>query len=334
MADRRFSRRELISGAGGALAGLIVAPASARIQNAAALRRPESCGDPTDTITLFAKKLGRGRYGFGRTPKTVSIPGPTIEMTEGDCVLIDVVNDTDKPMSFHPHGVDYTVASDGTPHNLSTTKPGRSRSYVISAHLPGTRADGTFDPGSAGYWHYHDHVMGTPHGTGGISSGLFGGLIVRRAGDPVPAGKPFVLVMMNLTFNLKRAPNTPTLFANQGERVEFLVIGHGNLHHTFHLHGHRWVDNRTGLAAGPSDPSQIVDNKTVGPADSFGFQIVAGERVGPGAWMYHCHVQDHADAGMAGLFVVRNPDGTMSEQLKNSIRRWRRIESRHRSMRM
>ena len=27
--------------------------------------------------------------------------------------------------------------------------------------------------------------------------------------------------------------------------------------------------------------------------------------------MYHCHVQSHSDMGMAGLFLVAKPDGTM-----------------------
>jgi FtsP/CotA-like multicopper oxidase with cupredoxin domain len=51
--------------------------------------------------------------------------------------------------------------------------------------------------------------------------------------------------------------------------------------------------------------------KITGPADSFGFQVIAGEHVGPGAWMYHCHVQSHSDMGMAGLFLVAKEDGTI-----------------------
>jgi len=74
-----------------------------------------------------------------------------------------------------------------------------------------------------------------------------------------------------------------------GDRVEFVMITHGEYYHTFHMHGHRWADNRTGMPTGPDDPSQVIDNKIVGPADSFGFQVLAGEGVGAGAWMYHCH---------------------------------------------
>jgi FtsP/CotA-like multicopper oxidase with cupredoxin domain len=101
------------------------------------------------------------------------------------------------------------------------------------------------------------------------------------------------------------------------------VIGHGSNFHTFHLHGHRWADNRTGIPDDVATDVPVIDNKTVGPADSFGFQVIAGEVVGPGAWMYHCHVQGHSDAGMTGLFVVTDPDGTTTRATKKAIREFR-----------
>ncbi|CAM5274054.1 multicopper oxidase domain-containing protein [Streptomyces] [Streptomyces griseus] len=33
--------------------------------------------------------------------------------------------------------------------------------------------------------------------------------------------------------------------------------------------------------------------------------------MGAGAWMYHCHVQSHSDMGMAGLLLIKKPDGTI-----------------------
>lgn len=288
---------------------------------------PQACDDPTNSFSLFAEKLKDGRIGYGRTPQSASIPGPTITMTEGDCVQVTLVNDTDKRLSMHAHGVAYTFASDGTPHNKGCVAPGKAKTYVFHAAAPTTRPDGTTDPGTAGYWHYHDHCMGTPHGTEGVGRGLYGALIVRRQGDPVPDRKPIVLVMNNVSFNNKRAPRTPMPKANLGERVEFVVIGHGELFHTFHLHAHRWADTRNGLTVSSADNAQLIDNRTVGPADSFGFQVVAGEHVGEGAWMYHCHVQGHSDMGMEGLFVVRTAGGEMTDQTKAAIRRWR--ESTH-----
>jgi FtsP/CotA-like multicopper oxidase with cupredoxin domain len=292
-------------------------------------RQAQVCDDPTNDMTLFAEKMSGGRIGYGLTPKTPQIPGPTIVMTEGDCLQVTLVNDTDRKLSTHYHGVAYTVASDGTPLNGGCVAPGRSRSYVIQATAPTTRADGTVDPGSAGYWHYHDHCLGTPHGTGGIYKGLFGALVIKPATGYIEPVRRCVLVMIKTTFNLKRDPNTPHCTSNMGDRVEFIVIGHGDLIHTFHLHGHRWADTRMGVTSSLTSEARIIDNRVVGPADSFGFQVIAGEHVGPGAWMYHCHVQGHSDAGMAGTFIVLTPEGTLTEATKEALERHRTMHGGH-----
>jgi FtsP/CotA-like multicopper oxidase with cupredoxin domain len=291
--------------------------------------RAQVCDDPTGDVTLFAEKIGKGRIGYGLTPKTAQIPGPTLEMTEGDCLQVTLVNDTDRKLSTHYHGVDYTVASDGTPLNSSCVAPGRTRSYVLQAHAATTRTDGTIDPGSAGYWHYHDHCLGTPHGTGGINRGLFGALVVKPATGYTEPVRRCVLVMIKTTFNLKHDPNTPHCTSNMGDRVEFIIIGHGELLHTFHLHGHRWPDTRMGVATSVTSEVRVIDNKVVGPADSFGFQVIAGEHVGPGAWMYHCHVQSHSDAGMAGTFIVRTPGGKVTQATKDALRAHRHMYGGH-----
>ena len=41
----------------------------------------------------------------------------------------------------------------------------------------------------------------------------------------------------------------------------------------------------------------------IAPGDSFGFLTIAGDGVGPGMWMYHCHVQSHSGI-MLGFFQV------------------------------
>jgi FtsP/CotA-like multicopper oxidase with cupredoxin domain len=284
----------------------------------------QACREPDRSVTLFAKKIGPNRYGYGLTPGKATIPGPTLEMIEGECLAVTLVNDADKKLSLHAHGVSYTVASDGTPLNSSCVRPGRARTFVFSTHAASTRPNGTVKPGSAGYWHYHDHCMEGEHGTAGVKAGLFGAFIVRKPEDPRPDREPFIVVMgPNSTINLKKAPRTPTFTATQGEQVEFVVIGHGDDFHTFHLHGHRWADNRTGIPESLATATQIIDNKTIGPADSFGFQVVAGEDVGPGAWMYHCHVQGHSDAGMTGIFLVTTPEGQVTPAARKAVRAYR-----------
>ncbi|TDO42153.1 multicopper oxidase [Paractinoplanes brasiliensis] len=313
----RLRRRSLLAAAGvlGLTGGAVTVATTTRSQPASAAE------GVTKRITIYAVALPGNQFGYGLTPETASIPGPVLEMYEGDTLEITLVNTTNQRLSIHPHGVDYSTESDGAPFNNSFNAPGETRKYVWRSHEMTAAAGRRFTPGSAGYWHYHDHAMGTDHGTAGLIKGLYGALVVRRRGDILP-DKQFTVVFNDMQINNKAAPNTPMFEANLGQRVEWIAIGHGNFFHTFHLHAHRWADNRTGYLEGPSDPSPVVDNKDLNPGNSFGFQVVAGEAVGPGAWMYHCHVQSHSDTGMAGIFLVRNADGTMPPGAQEAIDRF------------
>jgi manganese oxidase len=173
--------------------------------------RPSGCLAPNRTMNLYAEELpregGRIRIGWGTSPSNASIPGPLIDLTEGDCIAITVTNDVsyatlaelwrdehgsdpspEDPIgiSLHVHGVKYTTASDGTIDNDSWVAPGKTRTYVWYAAPRLTVGGRVVSLGTAGYWWYHDHVAGTDHGTGGLKSGLFGGVVVGRPGDLRP----------------------------------------------------------------------------------------------------------------------------------------------------
>jgi FtsP/CotA-like multicopper oxidase with cupredoxin domain len=304
---RPLSRRAFTTAATTAALAPLVASGQA-----AATPAGKTAGKPAGVrhVTLYAEKLPDGQLGYGLEPGKATIPGPLIEMVEGETLQIEMVNNLDVTASLHVHGVDYDTASDGTRMNDSVVEPGGRRTYTWRTHALRHRAGGTFELGSAGYWHYHDHVVGTDHGTGGIRAGLYGPLVVRRKGDVLP-DKQFTVVFNDMTINNRKAHEAPDFVAKIGERVEFIVITHGEFFHTFHVHGHRWADNRTGLLESPQDRSRVIDTRTTGPGDSFGFQVIAGARVGPGHWMYHCHVQSHADMGMAGMFMVTDENGNM-----------------------
>ncbi|MEV5987046.1 multicopper oxidase domain-containing protein [Streptomyces sp. NPDC052051] len=312
--DRRsFNRRMLLGGA--AVATSMSLTTDAVGTDRVAKRAP--AGGKDRHITLYAEHVGHGQMGYGLKRGKATIPGPLIEINEGDTLHIELVNTLDATASLHVHGLDYEFTSDGTDLSWSGVKPGGRRTYVWRTHTPGRRKDGTWREGSAGYWHYHDHVLGTEHGTGGVHKGLYGGVIVRRKGDILP-DRTHTIVFNNMRINNYKRHHAPDFEAFVGERVEFVMITHGDHYHTFHMHGHRWAENRTGLLAGPDDHSRVVDNKIVGPGDAFGFQVIAGEEVGAGAWMYHCHVQKHADMGMAGLFLVKNRNGSLPRYQEHS----------------
>jgi manganese oxidase len=316
-APTRVSRRSLIAGsvmAGGAIAA--VGPAALMNQPAASAARAR-----TRRVTIYAEKIGANQLGYGLTPGQATIPGPLLEIYEGDTLEIELVNTTDERLSIHPHGVNYDTNSDGSPFNDSFNEPGETRVYTWRTQEQYRASGGFYMPGSAGYWHYHDHANGGAHGTAGILRGLYGGLIVRRRGDLLP-DRQFTVVFSEMSINGKVAPDTPMLECRHGERVEFVCIGHGSQPHTFHLHAHRWADNRTGMLRGENDYAHVTDNRNLAPGSSFGFQVLAGEAVGPGAWMYHCHYQTHSDQGMAGIFLVRNADGSMPPGAQEAIDRF------------
>lgn len=316
---RLMSRRSVLAtGALGATlpvaaAGSVLAGGPAPARAAGTVRR----------VTVHAEALPDGLYGYGLEPGAATVPGPVLEMYEGDTLEVTLVNSTDRRLSIHPHGVDYSTGSDGSPLNASFNGPGETRTYVWRSREMTPAAGRRFMPGSAGYWHYHDHAMGTDHGTGGLARGLYGGLIVRRRGDLLPE-RQFTVVFNDMMINNRVAPDVPMFEANLGQRVEWIAIGHGGTFHTFHLHAHRWADNRTGMLEGPNDPSPVIDTKDLNPGGSFGFQVLAGDGVGPGVWMYHCHVQFHSDGGMVGLFLVRNADGSMPAGAQEAIDRYHR----------
>jgi FtsP/CotA-like multicopper oxidase with cupredoxin domain len=313
------TRRALLAGTA---AVSLAAPALVLSASSAGATAPvTTAAGATRKVTLYAEVLPGGLFGYGLAPGQATVPGPVLEIWEGDTLEIELVNNTTQRLSIHPHGVDYSVDSDGSPLNASFNQPGETRTYVWRTRTAAPTDGRRYLPGSAGYWHYHDHAMGTDHGTGGVAKGLYGALIVRRRGDILP-NEQFTVVFSDMMINNRMAPDTPMFEARQGERVEWIAIGHGGLFHTFHLHAHRWADNRTGYLEGPSDPAAVIDNKDLNPGSSFGFQVIAGEGVGPGVWMYHCHVQYHSDGGMVGLFLVRNPDGSLPPGAQQAIDRF------------
>ncbi|CAM5618455.1 hypothetical protein STENM327S_07232 [Streptomyces tendae] len=153
--------------------------------------------------------------------------------------------------SLHVHGLDYKISSDGTAMNKSDVEPGGTRTYTWRTHKPGRRDDGTWRPGSAGYWHYHDHVVGTEHGTGGIRNGLYGPVIVRRKGDVLPDRHAHDRLQRH-DHQQPQTAHRARLRGHRGRPRRDRHDHHGEYYHTFHMHGHRWADNRTGILAEPT----------------------------------------------------------------------------------
>ncbi|WP_374350692.1 multicopper oxidase family protein [Chitinimonas sp.] len=110
-----------------------------------------------------------------------SLPGPLIEVFEGDEVEITFVNRLKQPSTIHWHGLPIPPEQDGNPWDL--VKPGGKRTYRF--RLP---------EGSAGTYWYHPH----PHHYTAEQAfrGLAGPLVVRSRHDPL-AGVPERLLVIS-----------------------------------------------------------------------------------------------------------------------------------------
>ena len=163
----------------------------------------------------------------------------------------------------------------------ANVKPGRRWTYRLKA-----------GPDSAGVWPYHDHSPSMHHS---LEGGMWGMLSILGRHERKP-DREFVSVLAPMgdfqTINGRAfVGNTPVLHAMVGDKIQWDVMAIGSEHHTFHVHGHRW------LAPG----GVPRDTQTIGPAESF--RIRWRER-DPGTWLYHCHVEDHMMRGMIGLYRV------------------------------
>ena len=85
--------------------------------------------------------------------------------------------------------------------------------------------------------------------------------------------------------------NTPVFRSRVGELVQWDVMAMGSEHHTFHVHGHRWI--------GPAGV-RAIRRRSV-RRSRFRFRWREQD---PGTWLYHCHIESHMMAGMIGIYRV------------------------------
>jgi manganese oxidase len=252
---------------------------------------------PAETVfpTVVYRRYSRGwKHPMRNAPAGSSnqdlIPGPLIHARVGDTILVHFKNldfGFGRPHSMHFHGVDYKPSSDGAyvpgfSGRDADVKPGQSYTYTLHA-----RSD------SFGVWPYHDH---SPSMDESIMGGMYGMLSILGPGER-PPDREFEVVFAPMgqfqTIDARAfVGNTPVFTSVVGQTVQWDVMAMGSEHHTFHVHGHRWLD-----ASGTP-----MDTKTVGPAETF---AIRWKEQSPGTWLYHCHVEAHMMAGMIGIYRVR-----------------------------
>ncbi|MBI3072070.1 MAG: multicopper oxidase family protein [Deltaproteobacteria bacterium] len=239
--------------------------------------------------------------GYNRT-----LPGPVIEANAGDRITIRLTNRTSSPRSVHTHISFFAESSDGAWKGIA--QPGET----ITVELYAAHA-GTFP--------YHDHAAGSNEGEG-IRAGLFGAVVVHDPRGP-RADVENLVVLADLDMaRFKGLPNmpmgpfratdgefhgehqymhsingrtytkwVPRFRAKVGDRVRWRVVSLGGEFHTFHVHGHRWL----------GADGVVTDNVLLGPGMYTTFDW---REDNPGEWLFHCHVPEHMEGGMMGIYEV------------------------------
>jgi FtsP/CotA-like multicopper oxidase with cupredoxin domain len=72
--------------------------------------------------------------------------------------------------------------------------------------------------------------------------------------------------------------------------------------HPFHLHG--FFFQPLDASGAPLKPIEEKDTINVPPVTEIKLGVSYDNR--PGTWMFHCHILDHAEAGMMGMLHVMN----------------------------
>lgn len=241
-----------------------------------------------------------------------TVPGPAIEVEEGERVRIIVENRLPEATSMHWHGLEIPVEMDGVPGVVQDPiPPGGKFTYEFQV-----RQNGTF--------FYHSHMPMQE------MMGMIGFLVVHPRTPHQPrVDKDFGLILQEwailpnntvpntlamefnwLTMNGKAGPATTPMIARLGDRVRIRLVNLGMDHHPIHLHGNTFVI--TGGEAGRLPESTWAPGNTVlvGVAQARDIEFEAKY---PGDWMVHCHMPHHGMNQMVSMVGPMMRPGAMAD---------------------
>ena len=243
------------------------------------------------------------------------VPGPRLELTEGDHVRINFTNHLPEPATMHWHGLVVPNRMDG---------PGSITQVPVA---PGGRYTYEYVVRQHGTFFYHSHTRPDRQ----QALGLYGALIVRPKDSTAeaPADHEYVVQLQEwlyrdgltypamlmegglpnyFTINGKAYPATDTLHLRLGETLKLRIIGaNNNFIHPMHMHGGPFtVVARDGVTLAPGARFE-ADVVNVGPGQRYDVIWPARE---PGKWIFHCHIPHHTlnnnveERGAGGLTLL------------------------------
>jgi FtsP/CotA-like multicopper oxidase with cupredoxin domain len=223
-------------------------------------------------------------------------PGPRLTVVEGERVRATFTNRLHETTGVHFHGQRLPNNMDGVPHiTQDPIRPGESFTYEFTARTPGSHM-------------YHSHHNATDQ----VGRGLLGAFIVEPK-DPAQryarlygASQDIIWIsndaLGGFTINGRGFPATSPIVATLGETIVVRFMNEGNMMHPWHLHGMPMrVVARDGYPLGSA--AFTCDTLGVNPGERWDVVIRCEEL---GAWAFHCHILQHAEArdGMFGMVTA------------------------------
>lgn len=219
------------------------------------------------------------------------VPGPTLRVTEGDTIRVNVTNEMTQSTAVHFHGLLLPNNMDGVPFiTQPPIKPGETFTYEWRTRNAGTHM-------------YHSHHNAAEQTT----RGLLGALIIDprdRSREPDVSGD-YILVLndssLGFTLNGKSFPYTQPIVANRGDKIRIRYMNEGLMIHPMHLHG---IPQLVFAKDGYNLPvPYMCDTLNIAPGERYDVIVDCTE---PGVWAFHCHILSHAESrdGMFGMVTV------------------------------
>lgn len=134
-----------------------------------------------------------------------------------------------------------------------------------------------------------------------MTGGAMGRMVETVYNGKVLSGEDYPRTGQLWAFNgVANLAEDPFFSIERGESVVLNVINNTAFPHAMHVHGHHFrVIEREGATIDEGQPWR--DTFAIGPDQSVKIAFVADN---PGKWLFHCHMLEHAAAGMNTWFEI------------------------------
>jgi len=245
------------------------------------------------------------------------VPGPRLQLTEGDHVRINFRNNLKETTTVHWHGLIVPNEMDG-PAKITQAPIAPGGSYTYE-----------FDVGQSGTYFYHSH----DHPDRQQALGLYGALLIAPrdpAKEPIAdleytiqlqewlkrEWRTYPAMLMEggmpnyFTINGKAYPETDIVPMKVGQTIKLRFIGtNNNFVHPMHVHGGPFeIVARDGETL-KETARYLADTINVGPGQRYDVIWTARKT---GRWLVHCHIPHHTtnnnveQKGAGGLTLMLN----------------------------